>query len=724
MSKATRTFIAVAGVVGVCAALGAFCVLRLKHSKPIERPGTVVEPEPPDPRPADELGARLAKLLDARNTLGEQPAEGVRKLREIIASHPNSGEAFEARILLAQALTKQGDTEAALRELDAVIQSPEQGRRVPRALMLRADLIRTTDEAAARQVLEAVRNNKGYPDFQMTASLALGLIELEHGQFEKALTYLEKVAAVAVAEQAEAVKAVRRAVLGRLKTLADAGNWQGVIGWADEKAKEFASLTTLRHVLAYHRAIAYRNLGQFAEARVLLDRLTRDVPSVLLGSDVDIDAERAAIAKAEEAVGIRRSPEAFLRAKKAGKDARPHVEGAIAADTTWGADKGPLVLTGVVTVKQGATLTLEAGLTVQFLTGTRIVVEGALAARGTADQPIRFTSAATKAPTFFDGDGIEFADSSDDAKCVLDHCVIEYQRIGVACRSAKPSLRHCTFRNTGEKALHVEDTDLTVEGCTFEANDGTAIYAQRANMVIRQCRIVRNGQDGISLNGRSASQIEANRITGNGGIGISCDNDVAATVKDNEIAENKGDGIYANRFSVLKIVNNVIHKNGGAGVNCERDSAPEITGNAITESGGNAIRLNRSDGIIRANNLLRSRASAVYCAENASPKVEGNWVERTHGAGVACGETCSPVITGNAFIGYDPCPLSTLGKQNINAQGNYYASGRDPKPVPDDKLDKQIMDKADMHTLGEIVWRPRLDAPPPRPPMPKLPALP
>ena len=724
MSTATKKLIVVASIVGICAALATFALTHHQLSKPLDRPGDVVEPRSPDPKPADDLAARLAVLVDARAALAAQPAEGMSKLRKIIAAYPGSSEAFEAHILLAKTLARQGDAKAAIAELDSVINTSAQGRRVPRAQLLRATLLAQSDPATARQMLEAVQKDINYPDLQMRANYELGMIELNGGQFEKALALLKKVAAVEVAEQADAIKAVRQAVLGRLKARADAGDWQGVIQWAALQTKEFADLTTLRHTLTYHTAVARRHLGQFAQARVLLERLKRDVSAALLGKAVDLEAEQAAVAKAEEAVGIHRSPEAFLKAKQAGKDTRAHVTGDIAADTTWGKDKSPLVLASVVTVKAGATLTLKPGITVQFLAGTRLVVEGALVARGTVDQPVRFTSAATKAPTFFDGEGIAFADASNDAACVLEHCIIEYQRTGVACIAAKPTLRHCTFRRNGTEALHIEDTDFTLEACTFEANDGTAILAQRTDLTLRQCRVAANGRGGVSLNGKSTSTIEANRIVKNAGIGLECDKDVMATVKDNEIAENKGDGIYANRFSILKIHNNVIHKNGGAGVNCERDSTPEIVGNAITDSTTNAVRLSRTNGVIRANNLLRNRASAVYCPESASPTVEGNWVERTHGAGVACGSSSAPVVKGNAFIGYDPCPLSTLGKQDMMAQGNYYASGRPPKPVTDEQLDKSIMDKEDVSTLGKVVWRPRLDQPPPRPPMPKLPKLP
>ena len=66
----------------------------------------------------------------------------------------------------------------------------------------------------------------------------------------------------------------------------------------------------------------------------------------------------------------------------------PH-SGTIASDQTWCAADTPHVLTGVVTVAPGVTLTIEAGSTVKPAV---ITVQGHLSAVGTATSPITFTS--------------------------------------------------------------------------------------------------------------------------------------------------------------------------------------------------------------------------------------------------------------------------------------------------------------------------------------------
>lgn len=68
------------------------------------------------------------------------------------------------------------------------------------------------------------------------------------------------------------------------------------------------------------------------------------------------------------------------------------VAGTIEQDTTWTCEH---TLSGIVNVKDGATLTIEPGVTIQGLNGSALVVsKGArLVAEGTAEAPIVFTSA-------------------------------------------------------------------------------------------------------------------------------------------------------------------------------------------------------------------------------------------------------------------------------------------------------------------------------------------
>jgi len=73
-------------------------------------------------------------------------------------------------------------------------------------------------------------------------------------------------------------------------------------------------------------------------------------------------------------------------------EAETPVTGPITQDTTWTAEGGPYVLSGIVTVTREATLTIQAGTVVQGSPDSLLSVEGALSAAGTEEDPIIFTS--------------------------------------------------------------------------------------------------------------------------------------------------------------------------------------------------------------------------------------------------------------------------------------------------------------------------------------------
>jgi len=146
-----------------------------------------------------------------------------------------------------------------------------------------------------------------------------------------------------------------------------------------------------------------------------------------------------------------------------------YVSGTITANTSW--TSGNLyVVQGDITVPSGISLTIQPGVIVKFQYRTRLVVQGSLVARGTAANPIVFTSINDDAhggdtdndgtatpPGTNDWGWIEFADSSNDAASILEYCHIlyggydnwdytDFYHGAITLYNAAPTVTSCTFQ--------------------------------------------------------------------------------------------------------------------------------------------------------------------------------------------------------------------------------------------------------------------------------------
>ncbi len=129
----------------------------------------------------------------------------------------------------------------------------------------------------------------------------------------------------------------------------------------------------------------------------------------------------------------------------------------IEEDATWTALHSPYTLRGGVRVQEGVTLVIRPGVTV-LNDGGGIVVEGTLQARGTAEQPVVFTSAEEE-PETGDWDGIEFTESAEPlvaegtqwvSGSILEHCVVEYAGdSGVGAASSSVRTAGCCRTTSG-----------------------------------------------------------------------------------------------------------------------------------------------------------------------------------------------------------------------------------------------------------------------------------
>jgi hypothetical protein len=149
------------------------------------------------------------------------------------------------------------------------------------------------------------------------------------------------------------------------------------------------------------------------------------------------------------------------------------VSGTIAGSQTWTAANGPYLVTGPITIGDGATLTVQPGTTVYLAAGVSITVSGTgrLLAEGTDSAHIRFTRMPGTAGTW----GQIWLNGAS-AESRISYAEIEYA--GAASGAVRVDnsilyLDHVTFLNTTVQYLALSNSSFIVRGCVFPSLAGT-----------------------------------------------------------------------------------------------------------------------------------------------------------------------------------------------------------------------------------------------------------
>jgi hypothetical protein len=133
----------------------------------------------------------------------------------------------------------------------------------------------------------------------------------------------------------------------------------------------------------------------------------------------------------------------------------------ITSDTTWSKADSPITLQGKVQVKDGATLTIEPGVTVNF--GNyylRVEGDATLNARGTSSNPIHFKGTGELS-------GIELVtsatwDEQTSSGTIIDNAIIDFAYL--SCDNAKVSNSVITVRNFFMSGIYAEVSNNKITG--------------------------------------------------------------------------------------------------------------------------------------------------------------------------------------------------------------------------------------------------------------------
>ncbi|NCN89410.1 MAG: hypothetical protein GW936_08245 [Gallionella sp.] len=151
------------------------------------------------------------------------------------------------------------------------------------------------------------------------------------------------------------------------------------------------------------------------------------------------------------------------------------VSGAVTTNTSWTLAQSPYQVTADVVIQNGAMLTIEPGVTVGFDSGTNLTIGvGALNARGTAGQPILFTSSlevAGNTPAAGDWGQIRFLDLTNDNTSIIEHAGIRYGH-GISIQSASPTFNYLQIDSNLGAAINV-DLNSSPKGIGNKASGNT-----------------------------------------------------------------------------------------------------------------------------------------------------------------------------------------------------------------------------------------------------------
>ena len=223
--------------------------------------------------------------------------------------------------------------------------------------------------------------------------------------------------------------------------------------------------------------------------------------------------------------------------------AQTQVSDTVKTNDVWQLGNSPYQITSDVIVDEGVTLTIEAGVEVQFDAGTSLIVDGALVADGTATDSVLFTSSSAS-PAPGDWVTIRFNNTSDVGS-VLDHAILEYggsgsggSLVSYATGAYGFDITNSEFKFSNRHGIALRASSPFIQYSVFRDNAGYGIYSDLAlNYEVDSSTIIRNTQGGIRVPINSAPTITSSTIDTNG-VGIYMDNGSTAEVRYNNIREN------------------------------------------------------------------------------------------------------------------------------------------------------------------------------------------
>jgi len=339
------------------------------------------------------------------------------------------------------------------------------------------------------------------------------------------------------------------------------------------------------------------------------------------------------------------------------------VGGPINVNTTWTLVGSPYIVVKDINVLSTVNLTIEPGVTVEFTTGTNLIISGGLFAQGDVTHPITFTSNSTT-PTA----GAWGSVWSSGKFFVMDFCVIKYAEKGLEL-DVSSGISNCVITNcnvgiegnlTNANKISVTDNvgdglslDSTLhpgtlaENSNISSNGGYGILvASGSTLDLNYCTISNNAKDGVILS--SGGTIGNSLIDSNIGNGTCILG--PTTIKNTTISNNGGDGIRAKSNILITGCN--ITGNAKDGISCDHtDESMMLQRCHLSYNIGDGIWTNSSVEIDETD-IIFNDGNGVIAAEDGSMTVSSsNILNNTLNGLTGRGYASTSNVTGNKLCG-------------------------------------------------------------------------
>jgi len=396
---------------------------------------------------------------------------------------------------------------------------------------------------------------------------------------------------------------------------------------------------------------------------------------------------------------------------------------------TWTVDLSPVIITGQAIVPEDSTLTIDPGVTVNFLTGTSfdyngancgwLKVLGTMIAEGTVSDSIHFTRLGDNS---YWGTILYYLSESN----TMNYCSVSYantidnfiyyfwdMRGGLSSNMSSIDINYSSFSNCNQGGLFVSSGSggishlmPKIKYCSFFENDIGIIskktFGNNPDTLLAYCEIYNNRigihgdgggsnqgiftnnliynneEYGLLMNDASLTILE-NSIYNNGASGISMD-EQSSVIYRNNIFDNNGHGIIY-RWCSPKICNNYIYNNSNCGIYSYGGfEYSKIYSNLISNNNDNGITcINNARDWIGNNTIVNNSDSGIY-SSSSQPSVESSIIYNNNndfaGSGI--------IYLSNSMISSEFLPncVIDLGENSLNL---------DPQFVDEINLDFQLL---------------------------------